>query len=312
LSAKAALKIEDLSIRYKVDEGEKVAVDSLNLEVRSGELFALLGPNGAGKTSVISAITGIISHQHGSIKVFGQDAASSEAKRLVGLVPQELVSYGFFNVTEVLQYTSGYFGIRDNQKRIDHLLDRLQLSGERYKLITQLSGGMKRRMLIARALVHSPKVLLLDEPSAGVDVELRAILLDFITELNKQGTTIILTTHYLEEAQRLCKRSAIMNEGKLLALDETGAIISDMSERVLTISLREGDPPSSLKSHPEKGLLDVSSEDGVVKATVAGNVSLELALKLIGVPLSNVKDLKTEEGDLEHAFLRLLKKGRLS
>ena len=310
MSRPAALKIEDLSIRYKIDGGEKVAVDRLNLEVRDGELFALLGPNGAGKTSVISAITGITSHQSGSIRVFGHGAAGPEAKRLVGLVPQELVSYGFFNVTEVLQYTSGYFGIRDNQARIDHLLDRLQLSSERYKLITQLSGGMKRRMLIARALVHSPKILLLDEPSAGVDVELRAILMDFITELNREGTTIILTTHYLEEAQRLCKRAGIMNEGKLLALDETGALISEMSERVLRISLRKGGPPRAALSQPDKGLLDVSVEENMVKATVAGTMSLKTALRLLDIPLADVKDLKTEEGDLEHAFLRLLKKER--
>ncbi len=304
-----ALGIEDLTIRYPIDGGETVAVDHVNLDVNEGELFALLGPNGAGKTSIISAVTGIITHQTGRIRIFGHEAASHEAKRLVGLVPQELVSYGFFNVTEVLQYTSGYFGIRDNQKKIDELLDRLQLVSERYKLISQLSGGMKRRMLIARALVHSPKLLLLDEPSAGVDVELRAILMDFITELNRNGTTIILTTHYLEEAQRLCKRAAIMNGGRLVALDETGSIIAEMSERVLTITLLADVPDLPLRAHPDKGLLDVKRDGAVVRATVEGKMSLKTVLRLLDIPLSNIQDLRTEEGDLEHAFLRLLKEG---
>ncbi|MFH2204024.1 MAG: ABC transporter ATP-binding protein [Elusimicrobiota bacterium] len=305
-----ALKIDELTVRYAVDAGETVAVDRLNLEVREGELFALLGPNGAGKTSVISAITGIITHQTGRIQIFGHAAATPTTKRLVGLVPQELVGYGFFNVNEVLQFTSGYFGLRDNQRRIDELLDRLQLTSERGKLISQLSGGMKRRMLIARALVHSPRILLLDEPSAGVDVELRAILLDFITELNKGGTTIILTTHYLEEAQRLCKRAAIMNEGKLLALDETGAMIAEMSERILTVTLRSALPGPAPQAHPDQGLLEVSREDRVVRATVTGTTGLQTALRLLDIPLSNIQDLQTEEGDLEHAFLRLLKKER--
>lgn len=307
-----ALELKDLTIRYKVDTGEKVAVDRMNLDVKDGELFALLGPNGAGKTSIISAITGIVHPSLGRIRVFGHEAATPQAKRLVGLVPQELVSYGFFNVDEVLQFTSGYFGIKDNRKKIDELLDRLQLSPERYKLITQLSGGMKRRLLIARALVHSPKVLLLDEPSAGVDVELRAILMDFITDLNKQGTTIILTTHYLEEAQRLCERSAIMNEGKLIALDDTGAIITEMSERVLTITLKKSDLNLPLKPHEDKGLLDVSKDGDIIKARVVGRMSLKTALRLLDIPLANIRDLKTAEGDLEHAFLRLLKKGRTS
>ncbi|MFH1725289.1 MAG: ABC transporter ATP-binding protein [Elusimicrobiota bacterium] len=306
----AALKIEDLTVRYKVDEGETVAVDHIDLEVAEGELFALLGPNGAGKTSIISAITGIITHQTGDIRIFGHHAATPEAKRLVGLVPQELVSYGFFNVTEVLEFTSGYFGIRDNGKRIDELLDRLQLTSERYKLISQLSGGLKRRMLIARALVHSPKVLLLDEPSAGVDVELRAILLDYIKDLNRRGTTILLTTHYLEEAQRLCERSAIINRGKVLALDETGSIISEMSERLLTITLRAEMPGAVMRPDADKGLLEVHRKGNVVRATVVGKMSLQTTLEHLGIPLANIRDLKTDEGDLEHAFLRLLEEDR--
>ncbi|MBN8555590.1 MAG: ABC transporter ATP-binding protein [Deltaproteobacteria bacterium] len=222
-----ALHIQDLRIEYRLKDDVKVAVERLSLTIEHGELFALLGPNGAGKTSMISAMVSLIPFQGGEIKIFDHPAGTVAAKKCIGLVPQELVSYGFFTVNEILQFVSGYYGILNNQKRIDYLLERLQLQSQKNKLVSQLSGGMKRRMLIAKALVHSPKILLLDEPSAGVDVELRTILWDFVKELNASGMTIILTTHYLEEAQRLCKRTAIMDHGKLLAMDYTDKIIAD-------------------------------------------------------------------------------------
>jgi ABC-2 type transport system ATP-binding protein len=221
-----AIEIKDLRIEYRLKDDVKIAVERLSFSIEGGELFALLGPNGAGKTSVISAMTSLIPFQGGEIRIFGHPAGSVEAKKCVGLVPQEAISYGFFTVNEILHFISGYYGIAKNQKRIDFLLDRLQLTSQKNKLVSQLSGGMKKRLAIAKALVHSPKVLLLDEPSAGVDVELRAILWEFVNELNASGMTIVLTTHYLEEAQRLCKRTAIMDKGKLLALDFTQNIIA--------------------------------------------------------------------------------------
>lgn len=225
-----ALSIDRVSIIY---ENGKTAVDDLSFEVREGEFFALLGPNGAGKTSLISAISGLIDYQKGQIRILEERAGSREAKRLLGLVPQELVSYGFFTVNEVLNFVAGYYGDRKPQKRIDELLARLQMIEQKNKLVSQLSGGMKRRMLIAKALLHRPKILLLDEPSAGVDVELRTTLWDFMRELNQQGLTILLTTHYLEEAQRLCERSAILHEGKVLALGKTTEIIQRSEEEDL-------------------------------------------------------------------------------
>jgi ABC-2 type transport system ATP-binding protein len=225
----AALHYENLVVEYHNKSGVKRAVDQVSLTVEQGEIFALLGPNGAGKTSMISATTSLIPYQGGRIEILGCAAGTPEAKRNLGIVPQELVGYGFFTVNEILNFSSGYFGIRNNQARIDELLERLQLKNYKHKLVSELSGGLKRRMLIAKALAHTPKVLLLDEPSAGVDVELRAILWDYVLELNRGGMTIILTTHYLEEAERLCKRTAILDQGKLLLLEETQKII-DSSE----------------------------------------------------------------------------------
>lgn len=225
-----ALEIQNLRVEYSHKDQKTIAVQDVSLSLRSGEFFSLLGPNGAGKTSIISALVGLVPFQAGEIKIFGSPASSLEAKRLIGYVPQELVSYGFFNVNEVLRFTSGYFGIRKNQARIDDLLERLQLSAFKYKLVSSLSGGMKRRLSIAKALLHQPRLLLLDEPSAGVDVELRAILWDFARELNQEGMTILLTTHYLEEAERLCERTAILNKGKLVMCKPTADILKEMGE----------------------------------------------------------------------------------
>ncbi len=228
-----ALDLNNISIEYKHRKDVTKAVTDFSLTIAEGEFFGLLGPNGAGKTSIISAIVSLISHKKGRIQIFGCSAGSLEAKRLIGFVPQELVSYGFFNVNEILTFASGYFGIRNNQKKIDELLERLQLTQSKYKLVSHLSGGQKRRLLIAKALLHSPKILLLDEPSAGVDVELRTILWNFATELNRLGMTILLTTHYLEEAERLCARVAIMDKGKLLVVDQTKNIMANAGKQSL-------------------------------------------------------------------------------
>jgi ABC-2 type transport system ATP-binding protein len=239
MTSASAIRIQGLSYSYEQKKKIRV-IDDLSLDIRKGDFFALLGPNGAGKTTVISLISALLDIQEGSIEIFGARVGTREVKRIVGLVPQELVNHGFFSVEQVLKFYSGYFGILQNQKRIDFLLDRLALTEQRTKKVSALSGGMKRRFLIAKALLHSPKILLLDEPSAGVDVELRSLLWEFSKELNREGVTIVLTTHYLEEAERLCQRVAIMNQGRLLALDETGAMVRSMAERLISIQLREG------------------------------------------------------------------------
>lgn len=297
-----AIEIHGLSVVYS--ESSR-AVDALDLQVEDGEFFGLLGPNGAGKTSVISSITGLLPIQYGEVKVFGEPAGSKAAKRILGIVPQELVHHGFFTVEEVLKFYSGYYGIWKNQNRIEYLLESLQLAEHRKKRVSQLSGGMKRRLLIAKALVHSPKLLLLDEPSAGVDIELRAILWDFILELNKQGTTILLTTHYLEEAERLCSRLAIMDRGKLLALESTRSLILEKSEKIIRLKLSNPDR----KISGGEFLSSQWKEGEWVVLQVTGVRSMGEVLKSLNIPLQEIIDLQVQEGALEHAFLKVLRGG---
>ena len=197
------------------------ALNNVNFGIRQGEFFGLLGPNGAGKSTLINALAGLIKVDTGNISILGSDVGSEyrQARQSIGVVPQEIVMDPFFTVRETLKFQSGYFGIRENDHWIDELLEQLNLSDKQNTNMRRLSGGMKRRVLIAQALVHKPPVLVLDEPTAGVDVELRQSMWRFIKRLHKEGHTIVLTTHYLEEAEELCDRIAIIDKGELLALE---------------------------------------------------------------------------------------------
>ncbi len=208
--------------------GALKALDGVSLEIAEGEFFGLLGPNGAGKTTLISCLAGLARPDSGSLAVLGHDVFRDfrQARRLLGVVPQELVFDPFFNVRETLQIQSGYFGIRKNDDWIDEILDNLDLTSKANVNMRRLSGGMKRRVLVAQALVHKPPVIVLDEPTAGVDVELRQGLWQFVRRLNGEGHTIILTTHYLEEAEALCGRLALMKQGRVIALDTTANLMA--------------------------------------------------------------------------------------
>jgi len=208
--------------------GSLQALAGVSLDIEPGEFFGLLGPNGAGKTTLISSLAGLIRPDSGTIKVLGHDVIRDfrEARRLLGVVPQELVFDPFFNVRETLRIQSGYFGIRKNDDWIDEILEKLDLTSKANVNMRRLSGGMKRRVLVAQALVHKPPVIVLDEPTAGVDVELRQGLWQFIRRLNGEGHTIILTTHYLEEAEALCNRIALMKQGRVIALDTTANLMA--------------------------------------------------------------------------------------
>lgn len=215
----AAVSIVDVVKHF----GSLRALAGVSLDIEQGEFFGLLGPNGAGKTTLISSLAGLVRPDSGAISVMGHDVIRNfrEARRLLGVVPQELVFDPFFNVRETLRIQSGYFGIRKNDDWIDEILENLDLTSKADVNMRRLSGGMKRRVLVAQALVHRPPVIVLDEPTAGVDVELRQGLWQFIRRLNGEGHTIILTTHYLEEAEALCNRIALMKLGKVVALDTT-------------------------------------------------------------------------------------------
>src|SRR6187200_3271358 len=208
--------------------GNVQALAGVTLEVAQGEFFGLLGPNGAGKTTLISILAGLVRADRGSIKVLGHDVATDyrAARRALGVVPQELVFDPFFSVRETLRIQSGYFGLRHNDAWIDELLHHLDLTGKADANMRSLSGGMKRRVLVGQALVHKPPVIVLDEPTAGVDVELRQSLWAFIRKLNRDGHTIILTTHYLEEAEALCTRIAMLKSGRVVALDTKQNLLS--------------------------------------------------------------------------------------
>ncbi len=220
----AAVSIVDVVKHF----GSLQALAGVSLEIAEGEFFGLLGPNGAGKTTLISSLAGLVRPDSGSLKVLGHDVIKDfrEARRLLGVVPQELVFDPFFNVRETLQIQSGYFGIRKNDDWVDEILHNLDLTGKADVNMRRLSGGMKRRVLVAQALVHKPPVIVLDEPTAGVDVELRQGLWQFVRRLNNEGHTIILTTHYLEEAEALCGRIALMKQGRVIRLDSTANLMA--------------------------------------------------------------------------------------
>ncbi len=227
VAAVPAIKIDRLFKRY----GEFTAVDGISLEVEAGGFFGLLGPNGAGKTTTINAIVGLSSITGGSIELFGHDVVRDwrAARVTVGLAPQEYNFDRYLNIRDVLIYQAGYYGFRGPavQRRADALLERFGLTSKAKQVYTRLSGGMKRRLTLARALIHEPRLLILDEPTAGVDVELRLELWAFLRELNAAGTTIVLTTHYLEEAQELCNRLGIIEAGQLVALETTSRLIGN-------------------------------------------------------------------------------------
>lgn len=231
----SAISFEELSKNY----GSLKALDHINLEIQEGEFFGLLGPNGAGKTTLITILAGLCKPSSGHAKVMGHDVQKDfrAARRLLGIVPQELVFDPFFNVRETLEFQSGYFGIKNNSDWIDEIMHHLGLTDKANQNMRALSGGMKRRVLVAQALVHRPPVIVLDEPTAGVDVELRQSLWKFVSRLNQDGHTIVLTTHYLEEAEQLCGRIAMLKKGQIVALDTTANLLG----RVKNKDARDGD-----------------------------------------------------------------------
>ena len=225
------------------------ALNNVSFDIEEGEFFGLLGPNGAGKTTLISILAGLAKATEGRVLVHGHDVQSdyAQSRRLLGVVPQELVFDPFFSVREALRFQSGYFGVKKNDAWIDELLESLGLADKANANMRQLSGGMKRRVLVAQALVHKPRVIVLDEPTAGVDVELRQTLWQFVAKLNREGCTVLLTTHYLEEAEALCGRLAMLKQGRVLALASTSELLKSASSNVLRFKL-DGQLPADLAS----------------------------------------------------------------
>ena len=239
-----AIEISEVSKRYQSLQ----ALDAVSLNIEQGEFFGLLGPNGAGKTTLISIIAGLVRADAGTVRIHGHEVGKDYrlARKNLGVVPQELVFDPFFTVRETLRLQSGYFGLAKNDAWIDEILSNLGLDNKADVNMRALSGGMKRRVLVAQALVHKPPVIVLDEPTAGVDVELRQTLWKFISRLNREGHTIVLTTHYLEEAQALCQRVAMLKNGKVVKQDTMAGLIKHISGSQLVLRLKQGSLPASL------------------------------------------------------------------
>ena len=276
------------------------ALDEVSFDIEPGEFFGLLGPNGAGKTSLISILAGLSRATSGSVRVHGSDVVSdyANARRKLGVVPQELVFDPFFTVREALRIQSGYFGIKKNDAWIDELLANLGLSDKANANMRQLSGGMKRRVLVAQALVHKPQVIVLDEPTAGVDVELRQTLWQFIARLNKQGSTVLLTTHYLEEAEALCARIAMLKQGRVVALAPTSELLKAASSNVLRFKIDSELPaPLAAKARITGRIVQFPAHD-------ANEIEQYLAaVRQAGLV---AEDVEIRKADLEDVFLDLM------
>jgi ABC-2 type transport system ATP-binding protein len=290
------------------------AVDGVSFEIAPGEVFGLLGPNGAGKTSIISCVVTLERPTQGQVEVFGYDVEKDHlrTKMLVGFVPQELIHHGFFDVEEIMGFHSGYFGRRHNGERVRWLLERLSLWEHRKKKVKQLSGGMKRRLLIAKALVHEPKILLLDEPTAGVDIELRSSLWRFVDELRKDGLSILLTTHYIEEAEELCDRVGILQRGQLKRVGPTRELVASLTTREIIFAVTS--VPDGVKAHrcfrgetmAVRGRSLVHELRFQIPATAtAGELMNDLSIRP-----EILVDVRTEEGNLEDALVKVLSEAK--
>jgi ABC-2 type transport system ATP-binding protein len=284
------------------------ALRDVSLEIEAGEFFGLLGPNGAGKTTLISCMAGLCRQDAGSIRILGHDTRADyrAARRALGVVPQELVFDPFFSVREILRLQSGYFGIQKNDAWIDELLSELDLSDKADHSMRSLSGGMKRRVLVAQALVHRPPVIILDEPTAGVDVALRQGLWRFIRRLNRDGHTILLTTHYLEEAEALCGRLALMRSGEICALEKTETLIRQFAKHRLTVRLAEGGCLPSALAAAAKAVPDIERSWEWTLDELSDIESVLAALRESGCRL---EDMSISPPDLETAFLKFMGNG---
>jgi ABC-2 type transport system ATP-binding protein len=302
----SAIQIRNVKKRF----GSLQALGDVSLDIQQGEFFGLLGPNGAGKTTLISIIAGLSRADSGTISIQGHDVVTNyrQARRLLGVVPQELVFDPFFTVRETLRMQSGYFGLHNNDAWIDEVMHNLDLTGKADSNMRSLSGGMKRRVLVAQALVHKPPVIMLDEPTAGVDVELRQTLWKFIARLNREGHTVVLTTHYLEEAQALCNRIAMLKLGQVVALDSTAALIKRISGSQLVVKLAEGTLPASLHallSHPD----EVNAEKKYT-LRVTDPAEVESILARVREANLTIEDMQLHQADLEDVFIQIMDGGK--
>jgi ABC-2 type transport system ATP-binding protein len=296
-----AISLHAVTKRYEGARGKLTALQNVSLQIQEGEFFGLLGPNGAGKTTLISILAGLSRATEGSIAVHGHDVQKdfAAARKALGVVPQELVFDPFFSVRESLRIQSGYFGVKNNEAWIDELLHSLGLADKAHANMRQLSGGMKRRVLVAQALVHKPPVIVLDEPTAGVDVELRQTLWQFIAKLNREGSTVLLTTHYLEEAEALCGRLAMLKAGQIVALEKTSTLLKNASSNVLRFKI-DGELPAQLASKAR-------ITGRIVQFPAHNALEIENYLAAVRGAGMEAQDVEIRKADLEDVFLDVMR-----
>ena len=302
----AAIQLDNVQKRY----GALQALAGVSFDIDEGEFFGLLGPNGAGKTTLISIVGGLTRADGGSARVLGHDVVDDyrASRRLLGVVPQELVFDPFFTVRETLRIQSGYFGLSKNDAWIDEIMHNLDLTAKADVNMRALSGGMKRRVLVAQALVHKPPVIVLDEPTAGVDVELRQTLWRFVSRLNREGHTIVLTTHYLEEAQALCKRIAMLKQGRVVALESTASLLARFDAAQLILHFAGGRLPAGLIERAVEPETAATSARVALRLAAASDV--EPILAACRASGATVDQVSIERADLEDVFVQIMSGSR--
>lgn len=300
-----AIETEGLRKVYRGRRGDKVALDGVSLSVPRGSFFGLLGPNGAGKSTFINILAGLVVKSAGSARIWGHDiaAAPRAAKAAIGIVPQELNLDPFFTPRELLEVQAGMYGVPKAERRTMEILEAVGLADKAESYARTLSGGMRRRLLVAKAMVHSPPVLVLDEPTAGVDIELRQSLWAYVKELNRAGTTIVLTTHYLEEAEELCDRIAIINHGKLVACEDKQSLLGRLDSKALVLTFET--PLDAVPAAVSHLSAEVRADGRLAVRYRPSEIPAGAILDAVRSAGLGLMDLTTEEADLEDVFLRL-------
>jgi ABC-2 type transport system ATP-binding protein len=304
-----AIEIRALCKTYIDKKGQnKEALKGIDLEIPRGSFFGLLGPNGAGKSTMINIMAGLVIKSSGEVRICGYDieAQMRQARLSLGVVPQELVLDTFFTVREALDMQAGYYGVPASQRRTEEIIETMGLTDKADIHARRLSGGMRRRLLVAKALVHMPPVLILDEPTAGVDVELRAQLWDYIKKLNKAGTTVLLTTHYLEEAQELCDTIAVIDNGEVVACDKKTTLLRSFDSKQLVIT--PVTPLSSVPASLAHWTCDIDSENRLLISYKPSKHSMQDILDAVRAAGIGITDLLTREADLEDIFMHLTRR----
>ena len=308
MNKKNVLSVKNLNKIYNSKNSNSVnALNNLNLDVKEGEIFGLLGPNGAGKTTFINILAGTVIKTSGEVNVWGfnLDKNPRQVRASIGIVPQEVVLDPFFSPKKLLELQAGLYGVKKKERITDSILKLVSLDKQANSYARSLSGGMKRRLLIAKALVHQPPIIFLDEPTAGVDVELRKNLWENVKSLNNQGVTIILTTHYLEEAEKMCNRIGILNKGKLVALDSTKNLLNKIQTKKVTFKINK---KIDIKDNVLDSLKLISNKENEICVSYEkSKINIEEIINFIKKENVQIDDISTDDGDLEDVFLLLTK-----